>query len=50
VAVGGGGGCGDVSRRRHWRRAARGLAADEVRDRARVRVRVRGLGFVLWGC
>jgi hypothetical protein len=36
VAVGGGGGCGC----RHWRRAARGLAADEVR----VRVRASGFG------
>jgi hypothetical protein len=43
VAVGGGG-----SRHRRWRRAALGLAADGVRDRARVRV--RGLGFRVRDC
>jgi hypothetical protein len=42
-AVGGGGGCGGGSRRRRWRRAARGLAADEVRVTTRVRVRGSGL-------
>jgi hypothetical protein len=47
VTVGGDSECGGVSRRRRWRRAVRGLATEEVRDRARVRV--RGLGFGVRG-